>query len=120
MARRLTILAFTLLLSAPAFGQQPPQTAPAPSTRCGGVLCDLYYSGKPVPAPGQPDIPDPTHLPCHDFLCAAFGGRTADPAPPAVQAAPEPVAEPVKTAKHKHKVRKPVASADASKAEPAK
>ena len=100
-------------LTAPAFAQQPPQAEPAASTRCGGVLCDLYYANKPTPAPGQPDAPDPTHLPCRDFLCAAFGGRTPEPTPPPVeQSAAEPQAQPVKTVKHKRKARKSVASAD--------
>lgn len=119
MTPRLPTLAFVLVLSAPALAQQP--DAPVASTRCGGVLCDLYYSGKPAPAPGQPDtVPDPTHLPCHDFLCAAFGGRTADAAPPAEpQPAPAPSPEPAKT-RHKGKAHKKVATAEAGKADPAK
>ena len=122
MIRRIPTVAFAVLLTAPALAQQP--AAPAASTRCGGVLCDLYYASKPAPAPGQPDtVPDPTHLPCHDFLCAAFGGRTADAAPPAEpQTTPAPAAEPVKTARRKSKAHKKVAAVQTTtdKADPAK
>ena len=118
MIRGLPILAFALLLTAPAVAQ--PAAPAAVTTRCGGVLCDLYYSGKPVPAAGQPDIPDPTHLPCRDFLCAAFGGRTPEPAPPAMeQADTKPAPAPVKTAKHKRKARKTIASDDKPRVEAA-
>ena len=114
MVRRLsTAAALACCFAAPALAQQPPAAAPVATGRCGGLLCDAYYAGVPLPAPGQPDVPSPTSLPCRDFICAAFGGRTPEPAPPAVaQAAPEPVAAPVKTARHKRKARKVVASAD--------
>ena len=113
--------AVTCCLAAPvAFAQQPQLAAPGAAARCTGVLCDLYYSGKPVPAAGQPDIPDPTHLPCHDFLCAAFGGRTPDPAPVAAEPVAAPTPEPTKSAKRARKVRKSVASVEATKSEAAK
>ena len=116
MARRLlTVAALACLLGAPAVAQQPPAAAPVATGRCGGLLCDAYYAGKPLPAPGQPDVPSPTSLPCRDFLCAAFGGRTPETAPPvAEQAAPEPVVKPAKSAGHKRKPRKVVASADSA------
>ena len=112
MFRRLPTFAFALVLTSSALAQQPAPAAPVASTRCGGVLCDLYYSGKPAPAPGQPDtVPDPTHLPCHDFLCAAFGGRTADAAPPPEPATPVPASETAKPARHK-KAHKKVAATE--------
>ena len=119
MIRRLsTAAAFACCLAAPAvFAQQPPAAAPVATGRCTGVLCDLYYANKPAPAPDQPDVPDPTHLPCHDFLCAAFGGRTADAPSPAAQ---QPAPEPVRTAKHKRKARRAIASADSAKTDASK
>lgn len=117
-SRHLTIAAACLVVlqvGTTALAQQPPAAAAVASTRCGGLFCDMYYAGKPAPAPGQPDVPSPTSLPCRDFICAAFGGRTPEAPPPvAEQAAPEPAAEPVKPTKHKRKARKTVASADAS------
>lgn len=118
MIRRLAILAAFAVLAMPAVAQQPPPAAVATS-RCGGVLCDLYYSGKPVPAPGQPDVPSPTALPCRDFLCAAFGGRTQEPTPVAAAPMEPPPAAPVKTAKPKRKAHRTAAAetpaADAAK-----
>ena len=91
MSRRLLALALASALATPAMAQQPPAPTPAVApTRCGGLLCDVYYAGKPQPAPGQPDIATPfDSLPCHDFLCRMFGGR-AEVAPPVQQAAVEP------------------------------
>ena len=105
------------VLAGPALAEEP---VPA-TTRCGGVLCDLYYANKPAPAPGQPDVPDPTRLPCRDFICGMFGGRTVEAPPPLEQPvvagmAPEPAK---KTAHHKHKAPKTVAAAE-PKAETAK
>ena len=118
MSRHLSIVAAACLLLAQAgtsaFAQQPPSAAPVASTRCGGLLCDMYYAGKPAPAPGQPDVPSPTSLPCRDFLCAAFGGRTPEAAQPVAEAAAAPAPEPVKAAKHKRKARKADASAEAT------
>lgn len=119
---RLSSIVIASLVASSAWAQQPPAVA---AGRCTGVLCDLYYSGKPAPAPGVPEAPDPTHLPCHDFLCAAFGGRTQDTPPPVAEpvASPEP-ARPV-TSKRKKTARamKPAAptmSVDATKAETSK
>ena len=116
MIRRLSIAAVLAVLAAPVAAQEPPP-APAATARCGGVLCDLYYSGKPAPAPGQPDLPDPTHLPCRDFLCAAFGGRTPEPTPVAAAPVEPPVAPP--PVKHKRKAHR-TAAADTPAAEPAR
>lgn len=114
MFRQLTIAAATcLLLQAGASAQQPPPAAPAATTRCGGLFCDLYYAGKPTPAPGQPEVPSPTSLPCRDFVCAAFGGRTPEAPAPVAEPAAAPAPEPTKAAKHK-KARKSVASAEAT------
>ena len=122
MASRLWTVVIVCLFAAPTFAQTPP-AEPVATGRCTGVFCDLYYSGKPAPAPplpGQPALPeppDPTHLPCHDFLCAAFGGRTPDAPPPAIEPVVTP--EPIKTAKRKHKT-KIAASPEASKSEAVK
>ena len=93
--------AFVCVLAAPAFAQQAgPQEAP----RCGGLFCDIYYSqlpaGAPVPSPGQPGS---IFLPCHDFVCGMFGGRTPDQ-PVAVATEPAPVEPPAKP-KRKHGVK---------------
>ena len=104
MVRPLALAAACFIVSQaipPAMAQQPP--APVASTRCGGLLCDLYYAGKPAPAANQPDVPDPTHLPCHDFLCSAFGGRTPEAPVPVAEPIAEPAPLPTKTARHKHK-----------------
>ena len=89
------------------------QAAPgaAPPARCTGLFCDMYYASVPAGQPAEPP------LPCHDFVCGMFGGRTPDH--PAVQQAavsPEPVAEPVKAA-HKVKRKKHVAKAATQSAE---
>lgn len=85
---------------------------------CGGLLCDMGMVGHKVPVgpDGQsvPDTPathamivaatppDPTHLPCHDFVCGMFGHRDDDAAPPApapiAAVAPAPEEAPAKPA----------------------
>ena len=105
-----------LQVCTPAFAQQPPAAAPPVTTRCGGLFCDMYYAGRPAPAPGQPDVPSPTSLPCRDFLCAAFGGRTPEAPTPVAEPVAAPTPEPAAATKHKRKARKTVASAaDAAK-----
>lgn len=115
MVRRFSSIAVLAgLLAAPAWAQQPAVAVAPPVARCTGLLCDAYYAGKPLPAPGQPDVPSPMSLPCRDFICAAFGGRTPEPPPAVADAAPEPLAAPVKPSKRKRKTRK-VASAEDAK-----
>ncbi len=102
-------------LVAPVLAQQlsaSSQEAP----RCGGLFCDLYYSRNPpapagmpasAPAPGQSGS---IFLPCHDFVCGMFGGRTPDQ-PVAVATEPVPTStEPEGKPKNK---RKHVAKANA-------
>lgn len=109
LGRTLLVIA-TVLSGAVAEAQD---TAPAGgTTRCGGLLCDLYYAGKPAPVPGQPEAPDPTRLPCRDFLCAAFGGRTAEPPPPPPEPAAAVPPAPAKAAKRRAKPRRTVATAE--------
>ena len=95
---------------------QQAQPAATTTNRCGGVLCDLYYRDVP------PGAPSPTALPCHDFVCGMFGGRTPD-APPAEQMAqaPEPAAQPAKPARKKKHIAKAKADvqADAAPSMPA-
>lgn len=91
--RLVIIAALTALSIGPAFAQGAPAptepAAPSVPARCTGLLCDLYYAGKPANDPTPPS----TALPCHDFLCGMFGGRTPDrPAPQQAVATPEPVA----------------------------
>lgn len=101
---------------------------------CGGLLCDMGMVGHKVPvgADGQsvPDTPathamivaatppDPTHLPCHDFVCGMFGHRDDDaPAPaPIAAVAPAPEEAPAKPA---HKARRKHVAKAAAAAEPA-
>ena len=117
MVRHLSIAAAVCLFlqtGTCALAQHAPAAAPVTTARCGGLFCDMYYAGKPAPAPGQPDVPSPTALPCRDFLCAAFGGRTPEAAQPVAEPVAAPAPEPVKAAKHKRKPHKVVASAGAT------
>ena len=97
-------------LAAPAWAQQGPAAQQASAgaweaARCGGLFCAMYYAqlpaGEPVPAPGQPGS---IFLPCHDFVCGMFGGRTAEQSV-AVAAEPTPV-EPAAKPKRKHAVKR--------------
>ncbi len=109
------LVAATLVGAAPALAQTPP-AAPAP--RCGGLLCDIGLLGGPVAgAPGS--APDATALPCHDFICRAFGGgRDEAVAPPPEQVAVEPT-KPEKKVRHvKAKAKVKTAKADTPKPEP--
>lgn len=120
--RRLAAAAVVVLLASPALAQQAPAApTPAASSRCTGIFCDIYYAGRPEPAPGQPDIPSPTSLPCHDFVCGMFGGRTPDAPPPPVaqQAAAEAMSAeaPAKPAHHARK-KKHIAMAEKTAAAP--
>ena len=83
---------------------QQAQPSTVPNTRCGGILCDLYYRDVPADAPVPSSMTAFNPLPCHDFVCGMFGGRTPDQ-PPAEQIAQalEPAAapaEPMKRKKH--------------------
>lgn len=133
MIHRLSfVAALACGLAAPsAFAQEPPAAAAAPvaTGRCTGLFCDMYYANTPAPVvvrsdTGQPvavqEAPDPTHLPCRDFICAAFVGRTPDAVPPAAVPVAAPVVEPTKAAKRKRKTHKAVASAEAAKTDVAK
>ena len=124
------------LAAAMATGPALAQNIPAGQS-CGGLFCDMGVIGHKVPidANGQtiPDTPathamieartppDPTHLPCHDFVCGMFGHRDDDapPAPtPVVAVAPAPdeaPAKPVQKAHRKH-VAKAAAAAPAADA----
>ena len=113
-AALLAPLAFAVGGSAVAQQALPP--AAATTARCGGVLCDLYYRDVPAGAPVPSTMTALTPLPCHDFVCGMFGGRTPDQ-PPAEQVAtsPEPAAEPLKPAKkRKHAAKARVAQAKAA------
>lgn len=93
--------ALVLAASVPGLAQQAAPAAAQQTGRCGGLFCDMYYSsraaqppGTPEPAPGQPGS---IFLPCHDFVCGMFGGRTpdqpvaiAEPAPPPAEPAAKP------------------------------
>lgn len=125
------------LAAAMATGPALAQNIP-PGQSCGGLFCDMGMLGHKVPvdANGQsiPDTPathamiqaetppDPTHLPCHDFVCGVFTHRDDDAPPPAptpVVVAPAPEEA---TAKPMHKThRKHIAkvAAAASTAPPA-
>lgn len=98
-------------LVGPALAQDAasPPVVPPPAARCTGLFCDLYYGSRPV---GQPVE---GALPCHDFVCGMFGGRTVDALPAQAQqaqAAPEAASEPVKGAgKAKRKKHKAMAAA---------
>ncbi len=78
-AVRATVIALMVapaIVAGPAWALDPPPTDP---DKCGGLVCDLgLYGG----------ARDPHALPCNDFVCRVFGGKSAQPAPPP----PEPVA----------------------------
>ena len=102
----LASLSFVAVCSSTAGAQQAGPAA-ATNARCGGVLCDLYYRDVPEGAPIPPSMTAMTALPCHDFVCGMFGGRTPDqPRAEQVSAMPEPAAEPVKSFKRKKHIAK--------------
>ena len=111
----LATLAFALCGSAAAQQSQAQvQPVAAPTARCGGLLCDLYYRDVPADAPVPASMTAFKTLPCHDFVCGMFGGRTSDqPVAEQVAVAPEPAVEPMKPAKK----RKHVAKARVAKVE---
>lgn len=79
-----------LALASPAMAQS--------TTRCGGLLCDVYYGVRPAGAP------DADALPCNDFVCRVFGHKEQ---PVVAVAAPlEPAATPVAMPKVKRKHKK--------------
>jgi hypothetical protein len=119
-ARRVASAAIILLFASGAHAQDAaaPSAGPAasPAARCTGVLCELYYANKPV---GQPD---PTALPCHDFVCGMFGGRTPDAPVAQPVSAPVPAAapaEPPRKAKRAARRRTKPHRQSAAKAGPA-
>ena len=126
-ARYIILAPLAVAMAGPALAQVPAGQS------CGGLLCDMGVIGHKVPVgpdgqpvPDTPEThamiqaatpPDPTHLPCHDFVCGAFGHRDDDIPPPAplpvVAAAPEAVpAKPMHRARRKHVVK--AAAADAT------
>lgn len=116
--------AVLIAITGPALAQAIP-----PGQSCGGLLCDMGVFGhKVAPGPnGEPASPaqiaaveaaDPHRLPCHDFVCRAFGQKDAEAAPPPAAVEPAPMAEPEKPVKHARK-HKRVAKAEATPAEPA-
>lgn len=132
-ARYVILAPLALAMATPALAQNIPA-----GQSCGGLFCDMGIVGHKVPvgADGQPipdtpqthamieaaTPPDPTHLPCHDFVCGMFGHRDAEapaPAPlPVAEVAPEQTpAKPAHKAHRKHiaKVAAAAPSADAAK-----
>lgn len=125
-ARYVILAPLSLGLAAPAFAQQVPS-----GQSCGGLLCDMGMFGHKVPvnsdgtapsqaqlatAEAQAEASDPHRLPCNDFLCRAFGGKSAAAPPPqAPVTAAELAPEPVKTKKSHRK--KHVAKAENKDAE---
>ncbi len=90
------LIAFGLTgsLASSSFAQDAAK--PAFTPHCTGLICDAYYAGIPA---GEPS---PSSLPCRDFICGFFGGRTPEQpvaAAEPVPAAPEPKAAPVKVKK---------------------
>ena len=131
-SKRIAVFAAVIVsggFAASALAQQG-SSNPQVASRCGGLFCDLYYAHNPPgqasagqassgQAPGQPAGQSSSiFLPCHDFVCGMFGGRTPDQ-PVAVATEPEPApAEPAPKAKHK-RVAKHVAKDSAKPAMPA-
>ena len=126
-ARYIILAPLAAAIAGPALAQNIPA-----GQSCGGLLCDMGVVGHKVPVgvDGQPipdtpathamieaaTPPDPTHLPCHDFVCGMFGHRDDQiPAPMpvvAAAAAPEETAtKPMHKTRRKH-VAKAAASAD--------
>ena len=123
-ARYIILAPLTVAMAGPALAQNIPA-----GQSCGGLLCDMGMIGHKVPvgADGQPvpdtpqthamieaaTPPDPTHLPCHDFVCGMFGHRDdqAPPAPVVAAVAPAPEEAPAKPMHKAH--RKHVAKAAA-------
>lgn len=113
MTRTATGALFAALMTAMT-GAALAQTIP-PGQTCGGLFCDLGIFGHKVPvgpdgAPPSPaavaavEAADPHRLPCHDFLCRAFGQREAAEAPPAAE--PVPAAEAEKPVRQIRKVKR--------------
>ena len=125
MARNTTYALFAALMMT---GTAAAQTVPAGQS-CGGLFCDMGLVGHKVPmnADGSPPSPaamaaaeaaDPTRLPCHDFLCRAFGQKDAEAASVAAPVQPVAAVEPPAPAKHQRTVKhKHVAHAETAKAE---
>ena len=108
-ARYVILAPLATVIAGPALAQTVP-----PGQSCGGLLCDMGVFGHKVqPGPnGEPPSPaqmaaaeaaDPHRLPCHDFLCRAFGGKEEVAAAPPSVVEPLPAVEPEKPSKHKRK-----------------
>ena len=127
MRRSATCALFVALTTATA-GVAFAQAIP-PGQSCGGLLCDMGVFGHKVPlgqdgsaptpeAIAASDAVDPHTLPCHDFLCRAFGQKDASavpPPPPPVAAAPvepEPVAHKARRLRHTKVATRTPAPAD--------
>lgn len=125
-ARYVILAPLAAALGGPALAQ----TIPAGQS-CGGLLCDMGVVGHKVPVgtDGQPipdtpathaiieaaTPPDPTHLPCHDFVCGMFGHRDPDmPAPAPVMASVAPAPEAMAPAKPTRKAHRRLAKAAAA------
>jgi hypothetical protein len=117
-ARYIILAPLAAGLAGPAMAQNIPA-----GQSCGGLFCDMGVVGHKVPVGPDgrnvPDTPethemiqaatpyDPTHLPCHDFVCGMFGHKDEDAPPPAPVAAVAPApeeapAKPVHKAHRKH------------------